>query len=140
MTEKTSLELEGFGRLDVTPGGDDVRTRRARVEELQSNLSAALEQRQYRSVGEAEAAFRRKSDKRKEMEKAEARLAGIAPDGLEELRNAIAGRREELAPVRPIPPPSISIEKARGVEAETASEEAEADAEQSRPSGNGAED
>ena len=97
ITERTSLALEGFGRLDVTPGGEDVRTRRARVEELQDSLNAALEQRQYRSVGEAEAAFRRKIDKRKEMEKAEARLAGIAPAGLEELRNAVAGRREELA-------------------------------------------
>ena len=131
-TEKTSLELEGFGRLDVTPGGDDVRIRRARVGELQSNLSTALEQRQYRSVGEAEAAFRHKSDRRKEMEKAEARLAGIAPDGLEELRNAVAGRREELAACTSDPAtPPASIEEARGVEAEAASEEAEADAEQS---------
>ena len=132
MTERTSLELEGFGRLDVTPGGDDVRKRRAKVAELQNSLNAALEQRQYRSVGEAEAAFRRKSDKCKEMEKAEARLAGIAPDGLEELRNAITGRREELAACTSDPAtPPISIEKARGVEAEAASEEAEADAEQS---------
>ena len=132
VTERTSLELEGFGRLDVTPGGEDVRTRRAKVEELQNSLNADLAQRQYRSVGEAEAAFRQKSQKLKEIETAEALLTGIAPAGLEELRNAVAGRREDLAAcTSDLTIPPASIEEAKRVEAEAASEEAEAEAEQS---------
>ena len=131
-TERTSLELEGFGRLDVTPGGEDVRTRRVKVEELQNSLNADLAQRQYCSVGEAEAAFRQKSQKLKEIETAEALLTGIAPAGLEKLRNAVAGRREDLAACTfdlTIPP--ASVEEAKRAEAEAASEEAEAEAEQS---------
>ena len=132
VTERTSLELEGFGRLDVTPGGEDVRTRRVKVEELQNSLNADLAQRQYCSVGEAETAFRQKSQKLKEIETAEALLTGIAPAGLEELRNAVAGRREDLAAcTSDLTIPPASIEEAKRVEAEAASEEAEAEAEQS---------
>ena len=132
VTERTSLELEGFGRLDVTPGGEDVRTRRAKVEELQNSLNADLAQRQYRSVGEAEVAFRQKSQKLKEIETAEALLTGIAPAGLEELRNAVAGQREDLAAcTSDLTIPPASVEEAKRAEAEAASEEAEAEAEQS---------
>ncbi len=127
ITEKTPLELEGFGRLDVTPGGEDVRTRRAGVEELQHSLNAALVQRQYRSVGEAEAAFREKNGKLGEIDNAKARLAGVAPAGLEQLRSAVADRREELAASTSDPAtPPISIEEAKRVAAEAESEEAEA--------------
>ena len=132
VTERTSFELEGFGRLDVTPGGEDVRTRRTEVEDLQHNLDADLARWQYRSVEEAEAAFRQKSDKLKEMESAGTLMTGIAPAGLEALRNAVAGRREELAARTSDPAiPPASIEEARRAEAEAASEEAEAEAEQS---------
>ena len=132
VTERTSLELEGFGRLDVTPGGEDVRTRRAKVEELQNSLNADLAQRQYCSVGEAETAFRQKSQKLKEIETAEALLTGIAPAGLEELRNAVAGRREDLAAcTSDLTIAPASVEEAKRAEAEAASEEAEAEAEQS---------
>ena len=132
VTERTSLELEGFGRLDVTPGGEDVRTRQAKVEELQNSLNADLAQRQYCSVGEAETAFRQKSQKLKEIETAEALLTGIAPAGLEEIRNAVAGRREDLAAcTSDLTIPLSSVEEAKRAEAEAASEEAEAEAEQS---------
>ena len=132
ITEKTSLELEGFGRLDVTPGGEDVRTRRAGVEELQHSLNAALVQRQYRSVGEAEAALREKNSKLGEIDNAKARLAGVAPAGLEQLRSAVADRREELAASTSDPAtPPISIEEAKRVAAEAESEEAEAETGQS---------
>ena len=132
VTERTSLELEGFGRLDVTPGGEDVRTRRVKVEELQNSLNADLAQRQYCSVGEAEAAFRQKSQKLKEIETAEALLTGIAPAGLEGLRNAVAGRREDLAAcTSDLTIPPASVEEAKKAEAEAASEEAEAETEQS---------
>ena len=132
ITEKTSLELEGFGRLDVTPGGDDIRTRRDKVEELENKLKNDLAQWQHRSVGEAEEAFRQKSDKLKEIENAKTLLTGIAPAGLDELRNAVTGRRQELAACTSdsaIPP--ASIEEAKKVEAEAASKEAEVEAEQS---------
>ncbi len=132
VTERTSLELVGFGRLDVTPGGEDVRTRRAKVEELQNSLNADLAQRQYCSVGEAETAFRQKSQKLKEIETAEALLTGIAPAGLEELRNAVAGRREDLAAcTSDLTIAPASVEEAKRAEAEAASEEAEAETEQS---------
>ena len=136
VTERTSFELEGFGRLDVTPGGEDVRTRRAKVEELQHSLDADLARWQYRSVGEAEAAFRQKSDTLKEMESAGTLLTGIAPDGLEALRNAVAARREELAARTSDPAlPPASIEEARRAEDAAVSEEAEAEAVQSAAEG-----
>lgn len=136
VTERTSFELEGFGRLDVTPGGKDVRTRRAKVEERQHSLDADLARWQYRSVGEAEVAFRQKSDTLKEVESAGTLLAGIAPAGLEALRNAVAARREELAARTSDPAlPPASIEEARRAEDATASEEAEAEAAQSAAEG-----
>ena len=116
----------------MTPGGDDIRTRRDKVEELENKLKNDLAQWQHRSVGEAEEAFRQKSDKLKEIENAEARLTGIAPAGLDELRNAVTGRRQELSACTSdsaIPP--ASIEEAKKAEAEAASKEAEVEAEQS---------
>ncbi len=95
--ERTSLELEGFGELTVTPGGEDIRLSRITVDNLQSNLKSSLDELGYSSIGEAEENFRKKSELLIEREKAQALLDGIVPEGLEHLESDIKVQRETLA-------------------------------------------
>ncbi len=128
VVERTSLELEGFGGLEIIPGGEDVRTRRNALEELEKSLAADLSRLRYESVDEAEIASREKNKKRADIEKTEALLQGIAPEGLEKLRSTIADMREELASITPDPDiPPISVGMAKEIKEKAASKESEAD-------------
>lgn len=128
ITERTSLELEGFGRLEIIPGGENVRTRRNAFEELQNSLDADLRRLQYESVEKAETASREKNRKREEIDRAKARLEGIAPEGVEKIRTTVADMRGELAATTPDPnmPPG-SVEMAKETENKASTKEQEAD-------------
>ena len=95
--EQTSLELEGFGGVTITPGGEDIRLSRITVENLQSDLKSSLDELGYPSIEEAEENFRKKSELLIEREKAQALLDGIVPEGLEHLESDIKIQRETLA-------------------------------------------
>lgn len=127
ITEKTTLELQGFGGLDITPGGDDVRTRRSTFEALQDSLDAGLNRLGYDSVEAATTACREKNATRTDIKHAEARLDGVAPKGLDKLRAEVAGLKEELAAVTTdAAAPAATVEAARQMEEVALSEEAAA--------------
>ena len=133
LTERTSLTLEGFGGLEITPGGEDIRTRRDDIEQLENRLAADLVRLQYKSVEEAEAACRKKNRKLAEIEQAKARLQGIAPKGLEKLRSTVVGVREKLAATISNPDVSpLSVDMAKEVEKKALSKEEEANEAQSQ--------
>lgn len=127
ITERTMLELEGFGTLGITPGGEDIRTRRSTVDRLLSNLNADLLRLGYASIGEADIACREKTAALADVGIAEAELEGIAPKGMERLRSEVANLRKELAAVTgtTAEPPS-TIEAAKKAEAAASSHETEA--------------
>lgn len=128
ITERKMLELEGFGTLEITPGGEDIRTRRSTVDRLRSNLNADLLRLGYASIGEADIAFREKNAALADVGIAKAELEGIAPKGMERLRSDVANLRKELAAVTgtTAAPPS-TVEAAKKAEAATLSHETEAD-------------
>ena len=128
ITERKMLELEGFGTLEITPGGEDIRTRRSTVDRLRSNLNADLLRLGYASIGEADIAFREKTAALADVGIAKAELEGIAPKGMERLRSDVANLRKELAAVTgtTAAPPS-TVEAAKKAEASTLSHETEAD-------------
>ena len=112
--ERTTLELEGFGTLEIIPGGEDIRTRRSTVDDLRSGLKANLERIGHVSIGEADAAYREKNATLADIEKAKAELHGTAPEGIERLRSEVAARRKELAAVvgaTTLPAPSVETAK-----------------------------
>ncbi len=133
--EKTYLNLEGFGGVAVTPGGEDIRLSREAVRNLQSDLSSSLIAFSYSSLSEAEEGFRKKSELRIEIEKSQARLDEIVPEGLEQLEDDIKVQREVLASsTLDMNEPPLSVEAARVAEesarsAEEAAEKARVSAE-----------
>lgn len=134
VTEKTTLELEGFGLLVITPGGEDIRARRAAVEELRRSLDADLQRVGYDSIEAAETAWSGKNALQTRIEQAQARLDEIVPEGLEELQTRADDLREQLGAVKallsdPISPP-CSVRKAQEVEKATLSREVDARAAQ----------
>ena len=134
ITEKTTLELEGFGLLLITPGGEDIRARRAAVAELQSSAAADLQRVGYDSVEAAETAWSEKNALQSRIEQAHARLDEIVPEGLEELQTRADDLRERLGAVKaliadPSSPPS-TVRKAKEVEEAASSQEEDARAAQ----------
>lgn len=134
ITEKTTLELEGFGLLVITPGGEDIRARRAAVEELQSSTAADLQRVGYDSVEAAGTAWSEKNALQSRIEQAQARLDEIVPEGLEELQTHADDLREQLGAVKaliadPSSPPS-TVRKAKEVEEAASSQEEDARAAQ----------
>lgn len=129
ITEKTTLELEGFGSLVITPGGEDIRARRAAVEELQSSAAADLQRVGCDSVEAAETAWSEKNALQSRIEQAQARLDEIVPEGLEELQTRADDLREQLGAVKALLPdpasPPCSVRKAKEVEKATLSREAD---------------
>ena len=134
ITEKTTLELEGFGLLVITPGGEDIRARRAAVEELQSSAAADLQRVGYDSVEAAGTAWSEKNALQSRIKQAQARLDEIVPEGLEELQTRADDLREQLGAVKaliadPSSPPS-TVRKAKEVEEAASSQEEDARAAQ----------
>ena len=122
--ERTTLELEGFGTLEIIPGGEDIQTRRSAIDDLHSDLKADLERLGYVSIGEAEAAYREKNATLADIEKAKAELHGTASEGIERLRSELAAQRKELAAVAGATTlPASSVETAKEMETAALSHE-----------------
>ena len=125
ITEKALFELEGFGNLAVTPGGDeeDIRNCRSSVKELKQKLTEGLNDLRYSSVKEANKAWNRKKNLLDTIKIGEAKLQGLAPEGLESLRLSIRRLREDLpqaaaesaAPVLSVDEAEVKRREAQGM-------------------------
>lgn len=115
ITEKSLFELEGFGGLEVTPGGDknDMRSIHVLVGNIRKELTNNLKSLGYSSIEEAGEAYSKKSMLRGEIGIAKAKLDGIVPAGLENLRSDIERLQADLpAIVGPILP-VLSVNEAQ---------------------------
>ena len=125
ITEKTVFELEGFGKLEVTPGGkdEDIRSCQSSVNDLQQKLSDRLGRLGFASVEDGDKAWGRKKELLGEIEIAGAELKGLAPAGLDGLRSDIARLREDLPPMEtspatPVPSVEVAEEEERDAQGE----------------------
>ena len=115
ITEKTLFKLEGFGELEVMPGGEeeDIRSYQSSVNDLQRKLSDKLGGLGFASVEDTDEAWRRKEGLLREVQVADGQLKGLAPTGLESLRSNIARLRENLPPTTTRPAtPVLSVKVA----------------------------
>ena len=117
ITEKALFELEGFGELTVTPGGDeeDIRKCRSLVNKLNQKLKDGLNALGCHSLEEANEAWGRKKKLLAAIRIDEAELQGLAPEGLESLRLSIEMLRKDLPPVAAeLETPVLSVDEAGG--------------------------
>ncbi len=90
------LTLGGFGRITVRPGGG-VGALAAKCEHAARALADRLIERGVSDVAAARTMLTRKAEARREAEIAGRTLAGLAPQGLDILSQAVSDRRATLA-------------------------------------------
>ena len=97
VTNPTVVRLEGFGAVEVTPGGEDIVDRRATISKLETRLRGKLQSLGIETTAEAEAAHRSKQTRIEKLGQLGAQLQGVAPSGIDELRATDRKYRRELA-------------------------------------------
>ena len=97
ITESSAFDLEGFGRLEVVPGGQDLARLRADLSELESQLREELRGLDRADLAGAEAALRARQALEAQVESRQGELRGIAPEGLDALRDTARERRARLS-------------------------------------------
>ena len=104
LTRPTELELEGFGRLVVTPGGEDLDARQHSLRLAQAALAEALSALGVASLGEADAAMDRRREAESALRHCEAEIKAIlqanAARSLEALGQLQADRLAGLTTIR----------------------------------------
>ncbi len=100
VTGVTELELEGFGRLVVTPGGEDLVARQHSVKVAEAAFASALEAMGATSLAEAESCLDRRREAEAELRRCEAEIKAVlganACGSLEVLAQIRADRSAEL--------------------------------------------
>ena len=90
LTEPTDIDLHGYGTIRVTPGGEDLSTRRDAAATAASKLQLALDSYGIASVQVAAAHANDRETWRNEAAIHRTTAEGHAPEGLDELRNHVA--------------------------------------------------
>ncbi len=96
LTAPATLWLEGFGTVTVTPGGDDLTTRRRAAEEASRDRDRALQAVGTDSLRAAREAHHRRSELLNEAARFDAAVTAHAPDGPDILRTELDRRTAEL--------------------------------------------
>ena len=97
VTENSTFLLQDFGKVEVAPGGQDLARLRADLSELESRLRDELRRLDLADLAGAEAALRAKQALQGQVESLRGELRGIAPDGLEALRETVREGRARLS-------------------------------------------
>ena len=97
VTENSTFHLQDFGKVEVAPGGQDLARLRADLSELESRLRDKLRRLDLAELAGAEAALRAKQALQGQVESLRGELRGIAPDGLEALRETVREGRARLS-------------------------------------------
>ncbi|MFL5331656.1 MAG: AAA family ATPase [Geminicoccaceae bacterium] len=103
LAARTELELEGFGRLVVMPGGEDLQARQEAGRAALSALSEALAVMGASSIAAAEAALEERRGAEAELGRCDADLKALlqafAARSIESLAQSLADRQAELAAI-----------------------------------------
>ena len=97
LVEPTLIDLEGYGTIRVTPGGEDLSSRREAAEAAASRFKRELERHGADDLDHAE---RQANDRQSWLKEADIHRNTVeahAPDGLDTLREEVAGLVAEVA-------------------------------------------
>jgi uncharacterized protein YhaN len=97
ITEPTDLSLEGFGVVRLTPGGDDLTSRRLDWEHTSQAFAQALCQAGVGSISDAQELLARRNQLLTEASVQEGMVAAHAPDGIERLAETVRLRQAQLS-------------------------------------------
>ena len=97
VTERSTFHLRDFGALEVVPGGGDLARLRADLSDLEDRMGEALRRLGRTGLADAEAALRARQASQAEMETLKGELRGLAPEGLDTLRDSVRERRARLS-------------------------------------------
>ena len=135
ITDRTTIRLEGFGSLEILPGGEDIPKLRKELSRLEGDLRTELQSVGIQRVEDAEKAHRQKLERTGKVERLQGKLQGVAGGELDELPAQVGERRGELARLTvetdDDPPPieqaqtAESAERKKQEEAQQAASEAE---------------
>ncbi|AZT83419.1 GTP-binding protein [Marinobacter sp. NP-4(2019)] len=99
LLEATTLALPGIGELTITPGGDDLARVQRQLERLQESYDSQLKAMKVESPEQAGKLAEQQAQRKEAIQRLEALLASIAPQGvdvLESQQQELAGRLERL--------------------------------------------
>lgn len=96
LIEPALIMLPGLGEIEVFPGGGDLSELRRREGDLSDQFAHALQQLGLPSLEAAEARYATHTECIAEIRSAQARLSGLAPEGIEALRTAVATEQASL--------------------------------------------
>ncbi len=96
ITDRTTIRLEGFGTLEILPGGEDIPDLRKELSRQESNLRTKLQSVGAETVADAEKAHLRKQELTGKIKELQGKLQGVAGGELDELRATVGERRREL--------------------------------------------
>ena len=99
VSESKAFELQGFGGVEVTPGGEDIARLRANLSDTESRMRRELLRLGLNDLAAAEASLRARQALASRLEGFQGRLAGVVPEGVEGLQDSIRRKREFLAAV-----------------------------------------
>ena len=97
VTGSSVFHLQDFGVLEVAPGGQDLARLRADLAELEGRLREELRRLDRADLAGAETALRARQVLEAQVENRQGELRGLAPEGLEALRDTVRERRARLS-------------------------------------------
>jgi uncharacterized protein YhaN len=97
LTEPARFTLEGFGKLFIQPGGEDLAALRQAADRSRRALAEALRRAGVTSPDEAEAKHKRRAESLSRARERHATVAAEAPDGVAALRSETERKAAELA-------------------------------------------
>ncbi len=100
VVRRTEIEIDGVGRILVTPGGADLDSLAARRDGLSTEVAALLERVAVANVAEAEERARLSTQRSSEAQASRKVLDTLAPDGVEALETEHAQVSQRLSATR----------------------------------------
>lgn len=123
---ETTLRLEGFGRIVIRPGGEDLAARQQGAREAEAMLCQRLAGLGVPDLAAAEALHRRRQHLLGLIETEQRVVASHAPAGIAALREAVAATAAEVAALAPPDAPPPAVAEAAQAAADDAAAEREA--------------
>ena len=107
----TAIEINGVGRITISPGGTDVNSLAAQHDGLSAERDALLRKLGVTSAAEAEERARQATQRRQEATTCQQLLQALAPKGVETLEADLAARTQRLmerrAALAALPPAAV---------------------------------
>ena len=96
LLEATAIELPGFGRLEIAPGGTDLAQLGRQESEVSDRHAALLQRLGLPSLKDAEARQQTYAERLGELKTSTATLKALAPRGVDALRSELAGQQARV--------------------------------------------